>query len=1148
MTSTTHTPRVSWIPFLLTGALLTGCSGGGTSSSNLSSSDDFALLTVSVVNGQVWQINRPIRFTFNQAVDFDTVTRNTISVFREDGLPAVGDFSLDPTEVDPVHGGSRTVIFTPVCPTVSDFSDGGFQPDGIGYRIDIPDVRTSTAPLRSLRTGKGLQTGGRTLEFQTAYSTTLAELFLDEVLGPPVPLLSPGNEVACRIERVDGETGELITEEFTRQDDGSGELENGSLVPNNFYSAVDTQITIYLEFNQPVSPTVDNISASRLRLEYQTLLGEWISLPTELELAANCTSTGATVRMQPIGILPQDRPMRVVVTAQFEDLVGDRNIVDLDRFALMHTAAQLDHEGNPADSADEFLEPFNPFDNRFEDVTAALDAPRGEWGNETTGAEGLQAAFAFNGTGGINGEFDLKIRTGTEVVFDTTSTLFIGGPNFSPQYSQLSVGGRLDVRHLLVEEGGILRCQGPNPVRILASGNVVVRGTISCDGSSAAPVFTLDTPNQPESGAAGQCGGGDGGTGSYLTTQVTPKGQAGYGAFQVAGLGGEGGESGYNSSSAGSARRTAGGGGGRLGPDMLHYGDDGVTICAYEWAQGLNAESGFPGMDTAVSSQGAHIPYGGHIGPSPFNEAFGTIDDFYGTKRANFGTALEELVVGELPKPWAGAGGGAGGDATQTDTYPPTEFIYSKQDKGAGGGGGAGAITVLALGSIVFEDMGTITAIGGHGSGGENTGGVDRIGGGSGGGSGGHIILQAGQKVDFSGAFLGGESGVTRPEQLFHSVNARGGQGGAGASNAGGADGSETPLRKADAKHRGTSTPANPDDNPWIPLVPDTCVNYITTLLGSGHKWVIRAAGGDGSPGLVQIHVGNLSGLPSEHDVVYPDDDILNMRDLCWPAPHGFDELEYQWVDQLLPSFGRFSKTQSAWIPLGAASVVPGPTPKALTFLFDVIDTSTGLGGRQPPRGRRLPRRDAHRLDRRGRRRCGRPGHAGASVLLDPNQRHRGLPPRHVGDQDRVPGDRGECPGRSRRAERVPGSGLLGDRDRRPEREHRLPLHPLPRDLRHRPGGRAGHLDASAGARVPPAALRVLIESVRAPGIRPSGRIPTRFSAAPPRPGGGRRTSPRSRRGRTRSSCTSGSRSRSRSSRAPRRRSAARRSTPAPRG
>ena len=49
-------------------------------------------------------------------------------------------------------------------------------------------------------------------------------------------------------------------------------------------------------------------------------------------------------------------------------------------------------------------------------------------------------------------------------------------------------------------------------------------------------------------------------------------------------------------------------------------------------------------------------------------------------------------------------------------------------------GGGGGSLTILCLGDVIIGPAGRIKANGGHGSGGENTAGTNRIGGGSGGG------------------------------------------------------------------------------------------------------------------------------------------------------------------------------------------------------------------------------------------------------------------------------------------------------------------------------------------------------------------------------------------------------------------------------
>ena len=52
-----------------------------------------------------------------------------------------------------------------------------------------------------------------------------------------------------------------------------------------------------------------------------------------------------------------------------------------------------------------------------------------------------------------------------------------------------------------------------------------------------------------------------------------------------------------------------------------------------------------------------------------------------------------------------------------------------------------------------------------------------------------------------------------------------------------------------DAVHTGVSGPGDMADNPWILSGPPNC------NAGVG---VVRGAGGDGGPGLVQLHVGRI--------------------------------------------------------------------------------------------------------------------------------------------------------------------------------------------------------------------------------------------------------------------------------------------------
>ncbi|MBI3819136.1 MAG: Ig-like domain-containing protein [Planctomycetes bacterium] len=97
-------------------------------------------------------------------------------------------------------------------------------------------------------------------------------------------------------------------------------------------------------------------------------------------------------------------------------------------------------------------------------------------------------------------------------------------------------------------------------------------------------------------------------------------------------------------------------------------------------------------------------------------------------------------VQGELTTPLGGQGGGGGGNAIQSTTFPNPN-VCTQDRKGGGGGGGGGILEIRALNTVTI--LGTLDASGGAGAAGENTIGIDRIGGGGGGGSGGTIIVES---------------------------------------------------------------------------------------------------------------------------------------------------------------------------------------------------------------------------------------------------------------------------------------------------------------------------------------------------------------------------------------------------------------------
>lgn len=465
-------------------------------------------------------------------------------------------------------------------------------------------------------------------------------------------------------------------------------------------------------------------------------------------------------------------------------------------------------------------------------VPFLLAAPPASPGTSDAGEGALELPAGVQAA--LGGDQDWVIGTGEVVIFDTVLSIVNGKP---------VAGGVVGVHDLVVEAGGVLVIQGPNPFVLTASGEVRIDGQVVADGTSSPGVNTLNTTNVPQPGAPGQAGGGRGGTGHPLVTASSPAGGPGTGAFGSAVGGGLGGETGWSTQGILNERRGAGGGGGRFGPDVL----DQTVI-------GLDAEPGFDNLEAANGALSGPGPaQGGPAGASPFVDGDAR-NDFYGTQLV---ASTGELLLGELRAPWAGAGGGAGGDAVRVpvgETFPGTGM---GDEQGAGGGGGGGSVHVLALGPIRFGPAGEIRARGGLGGGGENTIFLNRVGGGSGGGSGGHVVLESAVAVDLSQA-----TGVA--------VDVTGGQGGAGKDDTGGAfGGSQGPKQ---------TKPTN-----------DACPPGFTGCLGHVH-----GAGGDGGPGLIQLHVPR-SDVHGGRILLPPG---ATLADVCRPEPVGAAE-----GSQLLPSF-----------------------------------------------------------------------------------------------------------------------------------------------------------------------------------------------------------------------------------------------------
>jgi len=928
---------------------LGACSGGGTAGT------DLELVSVSVSGNSSWQLNRPILFQFSTDVEPTSVNMNTIHIGQTAGGVALGEFSM---------ADSRTVKFQPRCPTLPDNSDAGLIPGGVSYTILIPGAGSGGATVRS--TGGSALADSQTLRFSTVDSDDPALLFIDTGSGPPNPVVrDPHQSGDTRIEIGDDPSNVVYFIPRTPQDSELGaDMPAGFTAGLNLYSDVATHVSILVAIDQAVESSADNVSSDTVRLEYQSGSGAWIGLAHNVVLEGNCVGTGALLRVTPTGILPQNHLVRVVLTRDFKDIVGDSNLVAVTVGSFLVSTATDPGTSTPGAAADQILEQFST--DSLEDTTTVLSSPRAEWASQGL----LKAGFAFGGTGGPpDGDFDWKIGNDLpasptnrpQVVLDTSFSVII---NQQQDFTQTVVNGVVDIRNLLITESGILKIQGPNPCKILVAGSAQINGVIDIRGTDDLSVASLDSANLPEPGAAGNAGGGSGGTASQLTSQSDPCGGNGFGAFANPDGGGVGGESGFNhlwpQDGDDAHRRPAGGGGGTLGHNALRplLIVPGYTTnpnnCPDQAAVGFDAEQGFSGSPVATGVlSGASPPIGGNPGPRPFFDD-DPENDFWGTMKNN---TTGQVILGELSRPWAGAGGGAGGDAINSNSFPDNPFTPAGDEKGCGGGGGAGSLTILALGNITFGPHGRIDASGGTGGGGENSasGDITHIGGGSGGGSGGHIILQTGSQIDISQC-VSTTAGVLDAGGIF----ALGGEGGAGKNNLGGSVPGGQPVSPAsDAlppnSYPHTSAPCGVTSGS-ITQGGYTFTNQVGETSGDA-PLVVICAGGDGGPGLIQLHAPQLTDIlvpaPPSTEKVYsvvkppPVGSVPGAGLPSYPAINN----PLVW-NQLLPIFGRRSAAISKWISLGAASVssdASSTTPDPVQFIFKGTDaagvvSTTGSG------------------------------------------------------------------------------------------------------------------------------------------------------------------------------------------------------------
>ena len=694
--------------------VLGSCSGGGGGAAGaLSPNGNFLVVRTDPVNGGQIFLNDPIRIDFTKNINLDSANLNTVTfqVLNQLGNPVSelvsGSFSIGRSPGDAAVG--RRLLFTPRFATNNTFDDGGFR-GGRTYLVQlVGGDRLNGTALRD-ETGHALEVP-LTFAFETVDGTSPAQLFRNPLAGGP------------RRAPVDGLT---ISNAPDLND-----------VPLNLFGAPPVEVR--LDFDQALNPHDGNVPVNfdtdpvtrsitergRVFLEYDDpVFGVDTWIPADVDLERN-SLTGATVVLRPVGVLPNNAEVRVIVEAELEDISGESNVGNLayDRvFGSFMTAAAYSQQWNGI--ADSFTM------HDAIDFNAPFPEPSAE-----VGPGYIKAGFAFEGSN-TTLEFEPNV---IEVVLNTSFTQIVPKTGLPFNVS----GGVFNFKNVHIPQGVLVKGQGPNPMVWLCNGDFVVDGHLSVDGGRGARVDTLNAANFAKAGGVGTCAGGNGGPGTPSGTSRDLRGGTGNGPLQVPGLGGGGGRisclagcytgSGYNGSGGGS-----GGGGGTLATQ----GDPRYDTLSYTGSQfrqkvgeGGAGCSGGSGSRTAVLA-------GGEAGAVVFTDTRSD-NDFWG---AGIDLRRNIRITGELSVPMGGGGGGGGGDTAHNTSCNVNDPSFANDYSGGGGGGGAGVLIVKALGKIEITSTGRITADGGHGGGGEQVGACGEAGGG-GAGSGGLVVLMSATKI-----------------------------------------------------------------------------------------------------------------------------------------------------------------------------------------------------------------------------------------------------------------------------------------------------------------------------------------------------------------------------------------------------------------
>src|SRR5262245_25300604 len=499
---------------------------------------DFIVLQTEPSDNGALFLNDAIQIDFSNPVMLASASLLTFSFQVLDQVgntvaePVAGHFEIGTSPGDATPG--RRLRFVPRLPTNDLFTNGGFRP-GRTYVVQLIGGNPVNGTVLRDINGKGLA-HAVSFRFTTADGVTPGLLFRNPEAGGP----------------------RRTSFEFRPKNSQTG------LVSLNKLGTPPVEVT--LTFDQPLNPSSTNVPTAldtnplvrssnakgRIFLEYKDpeydlSPDDYTWIPADVTLDPETVSK---VTLRPLGVLPNNATIRVVVERTLEDISGESNTSNPAYDPVFGTFRT---ERSYEQQFDALVEDFLSSDHF--NLEAAFAQPVAE-----VGPGYVKAGFAFEGTT-TGAEFEPT----TNVVLNTNFTQVV--PKFGTPYNVS--GGVFNFRNVKIRNGKTVSGQGSNPMVWLVSGSFEVGsdaassgggGTLSVDGGQGTRVQSVGGANVPKAGGAGVCGGGNGGRGSPGTTSRDVAGETGNGPLQVAMGGGVGGAL----ACAAGCTRASGGGGGSL--------------------------------------------------------------------------------------------------------------------------------------------------------------------------------------------------------------------------------------------------------------------------------------------------------------------------------------------------------------------------------------------------------------------------------------------------------------------------------------------------------------------------------------------------------------------------------------------------------